>query len=70
MSITKDNVLHVAGLARRDLSQEEVARYEVELNDVLEFMDYFKSISLNVKRNNSVRIKLEDVDEKNQKRTS
>ena len=39
MSITKDNVLHVAGLARLDLSQEEVARYEVELNDVLEFME-------------------------------
>lgn len=39
MSITKDNVLHVAGLARLDLSQEEVARFEVELNDVLEFME-------------------------------
>lgn len=39
MSITKDNVLHVAGLARLELSEMEVEKYEVELNDVLKFMD-------------------------------
>ena len=39
MSITKDNVLHVAGLARLELSEGEVEKYEAELNDVLKFMD-------------------------------
>lgn len=39
MSITKDNVLHVAGLARLELSEVEVEKYEAELNDVLKFMD-------------------------------
>ena len=39
MSITKDNVLHVAGLARLELSEGEVEKYEAELNNVLKFMD-------------------------------
>ena len=39
MSITKENVLHVAGLARLELSEDEVKKYETELNDVLKFMD-------------------------------
>lgn len=39
MSISKDDVLHVAGLARLELSENEVSKYEEELNDVLKFMD-------------------------------
>lgn len=39
MSISKDDVLHVAGLARLELSEDEVSKYEEELNDVLKFMD-------------------------------
>lgn len=39
MSITKDNVLYVAGLARLELSEMEVEKYEVELSEVLKFID-------------------------------
>jgi aspartyl-tRNA(Asn)/glutamyl-tRNA(Gln) amidotransferase subunit C len=35
MAITRANVLHVAALARLDLTDEEIARLEVQLNDIL-----------------------------------
>ena len=38
MSITKEDVLHVAELARLGLTEEEVPLVEKELNDVLSFM--------------------------------
>lgn len=46
MSITKDNVLHVAGLARLELSEGEVEKYEAELNDVLKFMDKLNELDI------------------------
>ena len=39
MSITRKDVEHVAGLCRLGLGEDEKARYETELNDVLEFME-------------------------------
>ncbi len=39
MSITNKDVLHVAGLARLGLNDEETIAYEKELNDVLDFME-------------------------------
>ena len=35
MAITRDDVLHVAALARLDLTEDEIARLEVQLNDRL-----------------------------------
>ena len=35
MAITRDDVLHVASLARLDLTEDEIARLEVQLNDIL-----------------------------------
>jgi aspartyl-tRNA(Asn)/glutamyl-tRNA(Gln) amidotransferase subunit C len=36
MAITRDDVLHVAALARLDLTEDEIARLEVQLNDILD----------------------------------
>jgi aspartyl-tRNA(Asn)/glutamyl-tRNA(Gln) amidotransferase subunit C len=35
VAITRDDVLHVAALARLELTEDEVARLEVQLNDIL-----------------------------------
>jgi aspartyl-tRNA(Asn)/glutamyl-tRNA(Gln) amidotransferase subunit C len=35
MAITREDVLHVAKLARLELPDEEIARLEVQLNDIL-----------------------------------
>ena len=35
MPITREDVLHVAGLARLELTEEEIARLELQLNDIL-----------------------------------
>jgi aspartyl-tRNA(Asn)/glutamyl-tRNA(Gln) amidotransferase subunit C len=36
MAISRDEVLHVAGLARLDLTEEEIARFQEQLNAILE----------------------------------
>jgi aspartyl-tRNA(Asn)/glutamyl-tRNA(Gln) amidotransferase subunit C len=35
MAITRDDVLHVAALARLELSEEEIARLEAQLSEIL-----------------------------------
>src|SRR3954467_4882689 len=35
MAITRDDVLHVAALARLELTEDEISRLEVQLNDIL-----------------------------------
>jgi aspartyl-tRNA(Asn)/glutamyl-tRNA(Gln) amidotransferase subunit C len=35
MAITREDVLHVAGLASLELTEEEISRLEVQLNDIL-----------------------------------
>jgi aspartyl-tRNA(Asn)/glutamyl-tRNA(Gln) amidotransferase subunit C len=35
MAITRDDVLHVAALARLELTEEEIGRLELQLNDIL-----------------------------------
>ena len=35
MTISREDVLHVAGLGSLDLTEEEIARLEVQLNDIL-----------------------------------
>lgn len=36
MAISRDEVLHVAGLARLDLSEDEIDRFREQLNAILE----------------------------------
>src|SRR4051794_33623997 len=36
MAITRADVLHVAALARLELTEDEISRLEVQLNDILE----------------------------------
>jgi aspartyl-tRNA(Asn)/glutamyl-tRNA(Gln) amidotransferase subunit C len=35
VAISREDVLHVAGLARLELSEEEIVRLEAQLNDIL-----------------------------------
>src|SRR5256714_15150432 len=46
MAITREDVLHVAGLARLELTEEEVARLEVQLNDILEAVGKVSELDL------------------------
>ena len=46
MAITRDDVLHVAALARLDLTEDEVARLELQLNDILEAVGKVSELDL------------------------
>lgn len=38
MSVTKEQIQHIAGLAKLKLSEEELNRYEKEFNSILEYI--------------------------------
>ncbi len=44
--ITRDEVLHVARLARLELSDEEVARFQEQLSDILEAVSKVSELDL------------------------
>ena len=44
--ITKDEVLHVARLARLELSDDEVAKFQAELSDILEAVSRVAQLDL------------------------
>ena len=46
MAITRDDVLHVAALARLELTEDEIARLEVQLNDILEAVGKVSELDL------------------------
>jgi aspartyl-tRNA(Asn)/glutamyl-tRNA(Gln) amidotransferase subunit C len=46
MAITRDDVLHVAALARLDLTEDEIARLEAQLNDILEAVGKVSELDL------------------------
>jgi aspartyl-tRNA(Asn)/glutamyl-tRNA(Gln) amidotransferase subunit C len=46
MAISREDVLHVAALARLDLTDEEVARLEVQLNAILEAVSKVSELDL------------------------
>jgi aspartyl-tRNA(Asn)/glutamyl-tRNA(Gln) amidotransferase subunit C len=46
MAITRDDVLHVADLARLDLTEEEIARFEGQLNAILEAVSKVSELEL------------------------
>jgi aspartyl-tRNA(Asn)/glutamyl-tRNA(Gln) amidotransferase subunit C len=46
VAITRDEVLHVARLARLELSEEEVARFTEQLSAILEAVDKVSELDL------------------------
>jgi aspartyl-tRNA(Asn)/glutamyl-tRNA(Gln) amidotransferase subunit C len=46
MSITREDVLHVAALARLELTEDEIARLEVQLSDILEAVGKVSQLDL------------------------
>src|SRR5918999_6520173 len=46
MAITREDVLHVAKLAELDLTEEEIGRLEVQLNDILAAVGKVSEIDL------------------------
>jgi aspartyl-tRNA(Asn)/glutamyl-tRNA(Gln) amidotransferase subunit C len=46
MAITRDDVLHVAALARLDLTEDEVARLELQLSDIVEAVGKVSELDL------------------------
>ena len=44
--IDRDEVLHVAGLARLELSETEVARFQEQLSDILEAVSKISELDL------------------------
>ena len=48
MAISREDVLHVAALARLDLTDEEVGRLETQLNAILEAVSKVSELDLTV----------------------
>jgi aspartyl-tRNA(Asn)/glutamyl-tRNA(Gln) amidotransferase subunit C len=46
MAISRDDVLHVAALARLDLTEHEIVRLETQLNDILEAVGKVSELDL------------------------
>ena len=46
MAISRDDVLHVAKLASLELTEDEIARLEVQLNDILEAVGKVSELDL------------------------
>jgi aspartyl-tRNA(Asn)/glutamyl-tRNA(Gln) amidotransferase subunit C len=46
MAITRDDVLHVAALARLDLTEDEIARLEPQLSDIIEAVSKVSELDL------------------------
>ena len=45
--LTKEEVLHVARLARINVTEEEIAKYQVQLKKLLDDVDKIKDVHLN-----------------------
>ncbi|MCD5384459.1 MAG: Asp-tRNA(Asn)/Glu-tRNA(Gln) amidotransferase subunit GatC [Candidatus Pacebacteria bacterium] len=50
--ISEEQVLHLAKLAQLELTEEEVAKFSVQLSDILQYIDKVKDVELsdNVQR--------------------
>ena len=44
MALSKEEVLHVAKLARLEFSPEEIEKYQQELNDILNYIDMLNEV--------------------------
>lgn len=45
--LTKEEVLHVANLARIDVSEEEISDYQVQLKQLINEIDKIKNVEVN-----------------------
>ena len=45
MSLSKEDVLKVARLARIELTDQEVEKFQVQLSDVISYIDQLKEIN-------------------------
>lgn len=46
MDISKETVRYVANLARIELSEEELEKFSLQLNDILRYIDQLKEIDI------------------------
>jgi aspartyl-tRNA(Asn)/glutamyl-tRNA(Gln) amidotransferase subunit C len=46
MKLTRDDVLHIAELARLGLSDDEVARFQEQLSDILSYAERLQQVDL------------------------
>ena len=44
MSLSRDEVIHIARLARLELSNDEIERYQQQLSSILEYADRLKAL--------------------------
>jgi len=44
MALTKDEVLNVAKLARLKFSESEIEQYQIQLNDILNYIDILNEV--------------------------
>ena len=47
MSLTKEEVLNVAKLARLEFNEEEIIRFQTDLNNILDYIDVLGEIDTN-----------------------
>ena len=45
MSLTREEVLNVAKLARLEFNEEEIIRFQADLNNILEYIDVLGEIN-------------------------
>lgn len=45
MKISREEVLHIAHLARLEFKEEEIERFTVQLNDILSYIDKLNTVS-------------------------
>ena len=45
MTISKDEIIHIAKLANLNLSEEEIERYAKDMTDILEFADIVNNLN-------------------------
>jgi aspartyl-tRNA(Asn)/glutamyl-tRNA(Gln) amidotransferase subunit C len=62
--LTKDEVQHIAGLARIELSNEEVAKYQEELGAILDYFALLQEADVTGKKPMTHSVVLENVSRK------
>lgn len=45
MSLSKEDVLHIANLAHIDLSEAQIAKMQCELNDIFEMIEQIRAVN-------------------------
>jgi len=61
MMIEKDQVKHIAELARLELSEEEIGEFQEELSDILDYVDQLKELDVSRVKPTSHSIEVENV---------